>query len=86
MYDLLDKNYVEDDDAIVGDSRDSKEFLKWALQPPGPRRLLHLGVRVEGTGKLVAFITGVPAHMVVKGAGDRAAEITASACIHKKLR
>ena len=39
----------------------SQEFLQWALQPPGYRGDWILGVRVSGSGKLVAFITGVPA-------------------------
>ena len=84
VYDLLDKNYVEDDDAMFR-FQYSKEFLKWALQPPGYHVDWHLGVRVKGTGKLVAFITGVPAHMVVKGKEIDMAEIN-FLCIHKKLR
>ena len=74
VYELLDKNYVEDDDAMFR-FQYSKEFLKWALQPPGYHVDWHLGVRVKGTGKLVAFITGVPAHMVVKGKEIDMAEI-----------
>ena len=84
VYELLDKNYVEDDDAMFR-FQYSKEFLKWALQPPGYHVDWHLGVRVKGTGKLVAFITGVPAHMVVKGKEIDMAEIN-FLCIHKKLR
>lgn len=39
----------------------SQEFLQWALQPPGYQEDWVLGVRVSSSGKLVAFITGVPA-------------------------
>ena len=39
----------------------SQEFLQWALQPPGYQADWVLGVRVSSSGKLVAFITGVPA-------------------------
>ena len=39
----------------------SQEFLQWALQPPGYQEDWILGVRVSSSGKLVAFITGVPA-------------------------
>ena len=84
VYDLLDNNYVEDDDAMFR-FQYSKEFIKWALMPPGYRVDWHLGVRVKGTGKLVAFITGVPATMVVKGKEIQMAEIN-FLCIHKKLR
>ena len=38
-----------------------------------------------GTGKLVAFITGVPAKLSVKGKKLDLAEIN-FLCIHKKLR
>ena len=63
----------------------SQQFLKWALQPPGWQEDWVLGVRVSASGKLVAFITGVPAKM-------RACEATVSMveinflCVHKKLR
>ena len=39
----------------------SQQFLQWALQPPGYQEDWVLGVRVSSSGKLVAFITGVPA-------------------------
>ena len=84
VYELLDKNYVEDDDAMFRFCY-SKEFLRWALQPPGYHMDWHLGVRVVGTGKLVAFISGVPARMVVNGKEIDLAEIN-FLCIHKKPR
>ena len=84
VYDLLDKNYVEDDDAMFRFCY-SKEFLRWALQPPGYHMEWHLGVRVKDTGKIVAFISGVPAKMVVNGTSIDLAEIN-FLCIHKKLR
>lgn len=64
VYDLLHKNYVEDDDAMFRFSY-SPAFLKWALQPPGYRVDWHVGVRVKGSGKLVAFISGIPANIRV---------------------
>ena len=84
VYDLLDKNYVEDDDAMFRFCY-SKEFLRWALQPPGYHVDWHLGVRVKESGKIVAFISGVPAKMVVNGEPIALAEIN-FLCIHKKLR
>jgi glycylpeptide N-tetradecanoyltransferase len=84
VFDLLAANYVEDDDEMFR-FQYSQEFLKWALQPPGYHVDWHLGVRVKGTGKLVAFITGVPATLMVKGITLELAEIN-FLCIHKKLR
>jgi hypothetical protein len=43
----------------------SPEFLSWALQPPGYRSNWHVGVRVKGSGKLVAFISGIPSTLLV---------------------
>lgn len=38
-----------------------------APQPPGFRAAWHCGVRVSSTGKLVAFISGIPASVRVNG-------------------
>lgn len=84
VFDLLAANYVEDDDEMFR-FQYSQAFLKWVLQPPGYHVDWHLGVRVKGTGKLVAFITGVPAKLMVKGKELNLAEIN-FLCIHKKLR
>jgi glycylpeptide N-tetradecanoyltransferase len=64
VYNLLNQNYVEDDDAIFRFDY-SREFLRWALTPPGFKKEWHLGVRVKETGKIVAFITAIPATMHV---------------------
>jgi hypothetical protein len=49
----------------------SPEFLQWALQPPGYQRDWHVGIRVKSNtgapGKLVAFISGIPASIRVRG-------------------
>jgi glycylpeptide N-tetradecanoyltransferase len=45
----------------------SPAFLQWALQPPGYERDWHVGVRVKGSNKLVAFISGIPASIRVRG-------------------
>ena len=37
-------------------------------QPPGFKAVWHCGVRVASTGKLVAFISGVPATLRVNAA------------------
>lgn len=63
----------------------SREFLRWALLPPGYLPQLHVGVRAAKSRKLVAFITGVPANISVHGQAVPMVEIN-FLCIHKKLR
>lgn len=84
IYELLSAHYVEDDDNMFRFAY-SPEFLRWALQPPGYRAEWHCGVRVSGTGKLVALITGVPATIRVRAAALPMVEIN-FLCVHKKLR
>jgi|EP00927_Polykrikos_kofoidii_P025390 glycylpeptide N-tetradecanoyltransferase len=87
IYTLLSENYVEDDDSMFRFDY-SVPFLKWALKPPGFLRHWHLGVRVksaQGNGKLVGFITGIPAHIQVCDPIVKMAEIN-FLCVHKKLR
>lgn len=84
MYELLHKNYVEDDDAMFRFSY-SPAFLSWALQPPGHRSDWHVGVRVRGSGRLVAFISAIPATILANGTRIRAVEIN-FLCVLKKLR
>lgn len=83
-YKLLNANYVEDDDAMFRFDY-STDFLRWALLPPGWRPEWHLGVRVAGSGKLVALITAIPARVAVYTTGLPAVEIN-FLCVHKKLR
>ncbi|OAY68804.1 Glycylpeptide N-tetradecanoyltransferase 1 [Ananas comosus] len=84
VYALLTNNYVEDDENMFRFNY-SKDFLQWALRPPGYYRAWHIGVRVKATKKLVAFITGVPARIRVRSDVVRMAEIN-FLCVHKKLR
>ncbi|WIA37733.1 hypothetical protein OEZ86_014613 [Tetradesmus obliquus] len=89
VYTLLHNNYVEDDDAMFRFNY-SPEFLQWALQPPGYQRDWHVGVRVKGSNKLVAFISGIPASIRVRfynanGKPVPAVEIN-FLCVLKKLR
>ena len=63
----------------------SKDFIKWALQPPGFLTDWHIGIRVAATKKLVAFISAVPSLTRVKGQEIRLVDIN-FLCIHKKLR
>lgn len=84
IYQLLSLHYVEDDDNMFRFAY-SPEFLRWALRPPSFRAEWHIGVRVSSTGKLVAFISGIPACVRVGGARLSCVEIN-FLCVHKKLR
>eukprot|EP01116_Phalansterium_solitarium_P016084 TRINITY_DN364_c0_g1_i4.p1 TRINITY_DN364_c0_g1~~TRINITY_DN364_c0_g1_i4.p1 ORF type:complete len:402 (+),score=135.78 TRINITY_DN364_c0_g1_i4:175-1380(+) len=84
VYSLLSEHYVEDDDNMFRFNY-SVPFLCWALKPPGYRREWHIGVRATSNGKLLAFITGVPATVAVHGRELTVAEIN-FLCVHKKLR
>ncbi|WVQ84211.1 glycylpeptide N-tetradecanoyltransferase [Cryptococcus sp. DSM 104549] len=84
VYVLLSENYVEDDDAMFRFNY-SKEFLLWALTAPGYLPEWHIGVRVQKTGKLVAFISGIKVDLRVRAKTFSAAEIN-FLCVHKKLR
>jgi len=44
----------------------SREFLRWALNPPNYYKDWIIGVRVVTNKKLVAFITGVPVHLHIE--------------------
>jgi len=84
VYDLLTRNYVEDDDAQFRFDY-SPPFLLWALTPPGYTKDFHLGVRSSKSGKLMAFITAVPADVRAYDKTVPMVEIN-FLCVHKKLR
>jgi glycylpeptide N-tetradecanoyltransferase len=64
LYQLLNENYVEDDDNMFRFDY-SPEFLHWALKPPGWQKEWHCGVRVAKSNKLVGFISAIPAKIKV---------------------
>lgn len=84
VYKLLNENYVEDTEAMFRFDY-SREFLRWALLPPGWHPSWHVGVRVKSNGKLVAFITAIPATICVHSNELKMVEIN-FLCVHKKLR
>lgn len=84
LYVLLNENYVEDEDNMFRFDY-SREFLQWALLPPGWRKEWHVGVRVTKTGKLMGFISAVPANIRIYKKQQRMVEIN-FLCVHKKLR
>jgi glycylpeptide N-tetradecanoyltransferase len=83
-YQLLNLHYVEDGEQMFRFDY-SRDFLRWALLPPGWLSRWHVGVRVKASKKLVAFITAVPATVAVHGAPQKMVEIN-FLCVHKKLR
>eukprot|EP00752_Nemacystus_decipiens_P018438 g16529.t1 len=83
VYTLLSENYVEDDDNMFRFDY-SKDFLRWALTPPGYSAELHVGVR-SSKGKLMGLITAVPTQMRVMDSSIKTVEIN-FLCVHKKLR
>lgn len=84
LYTLLSENYVEDDDAMFRFDYPPK-FLKWALQPPGWYQDWHCGVRVTKSGRLVGFISAIPATLRIYNHTQKMVEIN-FLCVHKKLR
>lgn len=62
VYDLLVKNYVEDDDAMFRFDY-SIPFLRWALMPPSGNPHWIVGVRAGKRQKLFGLITGIPVKM-----------------------
>lgn len=60
-------------------------FIVRALQCPGWRSEWHCGVRVAKNGRLVGFISGVPATLNIYGKPKKLVEIN-FLCVHKKLR
>lgn len=84
LYQLLNENYVEDDDNMFRFDY-APNFLKWALQPPGWTSEWHCGVRVVKSRKLVGFISAVPATIRIYNHVQQMAEVN-FLCVHKKLR
>ncbi|KAG7397435.1 glycylpeptide N-tetradecanoyltransferase [Phytophthora boehmeriae] len=84
VYELLTRNYVEDDDSTFRFDY-SADFLQWALTPPGFLKRWHIGVRSTQNNKLMAFISGIPVKTRVYAQTLAMAEIN-FLCVHKRLR
>eukprot|EP00010_Vexillifera_abyssalis_P004751 CAMPEP_0201552710 /NCGR_PEP_ID=MMETSP0173_2-20130828/16990_1 /ASSEMBLY_ACC=CAM_ASM_000268 /TAXON_ID=218659 /ORGANISM="Vexillifera sp., Strain DIVA3 564/2" /LENGTH=424 /DNA_ID=CAMNT_0047963233 /DNA_START=21 /DNA_END=1292 /DNA_ORIENTATION=+ len=84
LYKLLHDNYVEDDDSMFRFDY-TREFLRWALTPPGFRKDWHCAVRVKRSGTMVGFISAIPATVRIYGKVKHIVEIN-FLCVHKKLR
>ncbi|KAK4537183.1 hypothetical protein CDCA_CDCA11G3208 [Cyanidium caldarium] len=85
LYELLNQNYVEDDSAMFRFDY-SRDFLRWALRPPGWIRELMVGVRTEAGDKLVAFISAVVLRMRVRDTRQLPTGEVNFLCVHKRLR
>jgi glycylpeptide N-tetradecanoyltransferase len=84
LFNLLEANYVEDDDAMFRFAYPI-DFLRWALTPPKWKREWHLIVRAKESKKFVAFISAIPAKMNISEFSAPMVEIN-FLCVHKKLR
>mgnify|MGYP001050634945 FL=1 len=86
VYSLLYNNYVEDDDCHFR-FHYSKEFLKWALMPPGYKKDWHLVVRRNNIPErpIIGLITGIPCSLRVNDQKVTGVEIN-FLCVHKNLR
>ncbi|KAJ4384229.1 glycylpeptide N-tetradecanoyltransferase [Didymella sp. IMI 355093] len=84
VYDLLTNHYVEDKDATFR-FKYSPSFLNWALKAPGWKKEWHVGVRATASGKLVAFISGIPIQLRIRDKVLKSSEVN-FLCVHKKLR
>lgn len=84
LYELLNSNYVEDIESLFRFDY-PEHFLEWALKAPGWVPEWNVGVRVTETGKLVAFISAIPAVMQVRDNQLDSVEVN-FLCIHKRLR
>eukprot|EP01083_Nonionella_stella_P096022 269718_1 len=83
VYELLKNHYVEDTESMFRFDY-SRDFLKWALMPPGYLKQWHAAIRTK-KNKLVAFISAIPANVQVYENQVKMVELN-FLCIHKKLR
>lgn len=79
IYALLKNNYVENDDFRF---HYSKEFLLWALKPPGYLQDWHLGVKM--LGELIGFISAIPVIISVNNNIIKMVEIN-FLCVRKDI-
>ncbi|XP_062517516.1 glycylpeptide N-tetradecanoyltransferase 2-like [Corticium candelabrum] len=84
LYVLLRDNYVEDDDNMFRFDY-SKDFLLWALKPPGWKLEWHCGVRASTNNKLTCFISAIPVLMRIQDKEKKMVEIN-FLCVHKRMR
>ncbi|CCF60763.1 hypothetical protein KAFR_0L01530 [Kazachstania africana CBS 2517] len=84
LFVLLNENYVEDKHSVFRFNY-KEAFLNWALKAPGWKIEWNVGVRVQSTGKLVAFISAIPLTLRIRDNAIPSVEVN-FLCIHKQLR
>ncbi|KAJ3547537.1 hypothetical protein NM208_g1470 [Fusarium decemcellulare] len=84
VFHLLADHYVEDEDNEFRFLY-SKQFLKYAWQPPGWIKNWHVGIRASESKELVACICGIPSTITVRNTELRVSVIN-YLCIHTSLR
>lgn len=83
VYNLLKNNYVEDDDHMFRFEY-SIPFLRWVLCSSNYVPGWHFGIWAAKDKKLLAFISGIPVKINVRGTVLKMAEIN-YLCVHSKL-
>jgi glycylpeptide N-tetradecanoyltransferase len=86
LYVLLYENYVEDDGGVFRFNY-SKEFLQWALMPPGYQEDLYFGITYQLKKKtvLIGFISGIVLNVMIEDKKVPLTEVN-FLCVHKKYR
>ena len=86
LYMLLYENYVEDDGGVFRFNY-SKQFLQWALMPPGYDKDLYFGIQMKTKKKsiLIGFISGIILNVIIEGKTVPLTEVN-FLCVHKKYR
>lgn len=84
QYTLQEENYIEDYTARFRFNY-SREFLLWALCPPGYTKEWHLGVRNTKCNKQVGFISAIPLTISCRNNIIKSVEVN-FLCVHKSLR
>jgi glycylpeptide N-tetradecanoyltransferase len=84
LYQHLYDHYVEDDDGYFRFNY-GKDFIRWALTPPGYEKDMLISIRDSNTKKMVAFIAGVIINLRIEGKLIRATEVN-FLCVLKDMR
>ncbi|EPS60050.1 hypothetical protein M569_14753, partial [Genlisea aurea] len=82
LHGLLTDHFMESENSRYDFS---KEYLLWALHPPGFHRSWLLGVRAKASKKLVAFIAAVPVRIRIRSEVVPTAKIS-FLCLHERVR
>ena len=98
LHQLLNQNYIDNEEDIVDKGialsvrfQYSKEYLLWALTPPGYTEEFLLGVRASSKNasnpkKLVAFVSAFPSNIKFHDTPRLDVVKINYLCVHKKLR